>query len=132
MIGHVFASSGATCLALAPSAERPDEYILVARTETGYAIANILASDLGKIGGPTSWMRASYVDAGSPSNTREDMLTAARWNAAVQFTDMTLGIQVTSALSNKVLTERLNVLVGAIEHAEQVAEHRAHLATAGA
>jgi hypothetical protein len=124
MIGHIFPTSGATLLALAPSAERPDEYILVAGYETGYAVANILASDLGRINGPNSWMRASYHDHGTEE--------AKRWSAAVEFTDLTLGIQVTSALSNKVLTERLNVLVGAIEHAEQVAGHRAHLSGSGA
>lgn len=122
MIGHVFATSGATLLALAPSAERPDEYILVAKYETGYAVANILASDLGKIGGPTSWMRAEYVDHGSDEEKR--------WKAACLFADLTWGETITGALDDAALTERMNVLVGAIDHAEQVASHRAHLAGA--
>lgn len=122
MIGHVFASSGATCLALAPSAERPDEYIVLARTENGYAVATLLTEALGREGGPDSWLRANYFDR---LRGNED----DRWDAAVAFTDATLGDTVAS-LDDATLTAFVNRLVAAIEHAEQVTEHRGHLARA--
>lgn len=61
MIGHIFASSGAVCLALAPSAERGDEYIVLARTSEGdkhqYAVAHLLTA---KMPEPDYWMSAEY------------------------------------------------------------------------
>lgn len=121
MIGHIFASSGATCLALAPSAERPDEYIVLASTENGYAVANIMASALGQIGGPKSWMQGSYYDLGGHGD-------ADLWSAVCAFADLTWGETITGALDDKALAERMNVLVGHVRHAEDVVDHRAHLA----
>lgn len=105
MIGHVFASSGATLLALAPSSDRPDEYVVLAKTEVGYAVADILAAALGEIGGPKSWLRASYFDRD------EDDLDEA-----------------IEAFAKDTGRDDLLNLTGAVEHAEQVIEHRAHLA----
>lgn len=66
MIGHTFNSSGAVCLALAPS-ERSGDYAVLARTdEGGYAVALLLdrvlieAAVEGKTG-PDRWMSAEYV-----------------------------------------------------------------------
>lgn len=59
MIGHVFTTSGAVCLALAPSAERSEDYIVLARFEDQYAVANVLTE---KMPEADYWMRASYFD----------------------------------------------------------------------
>lgn len=120
MIGHVFATSGATCLALAPSAERPDEYIVLARTENGYAVANVLTEKMTPA--PDYWMRADYFDANGGDE-------ADLWTAAVAFADQTWGGMV-KALDDKALTEQMETLVAHVRHAEQVVEHRAHLAGA--
>ena len=75
MIGHVFASSGAVCLALAPSAYRTDEYVVLALTENGYAVADVtINAALTEPRGPSSWMRASYYDHGQ---NRDDNRQAA-------------------------------------------------------
>lgn len=109
MIGYVFPTSGATCLALAPSSTRPDEYLLIVKTETGYGVANILAEALGREGGPTSWMRGSYYDHG----TREDNLRSA-----------------VAAFAAETGLNDIEHLVAVVEHAEQVVEHRQYLIAA--
>ena len=114
MIGHVFASSGATCLALAPSAERPDEYVVLARTETGYAVAHLLSETLGRDGGPQYWLRGEYYDQHEDAE-RDRAEAAAEFATATGLTGMD--------------PDRL---VAHIEHAEQTINHRKHLAGSGA
>lgn len=76
MIGHVFTSSGAVCLACAPSASRPEEYLVLARTETGYAVANLLTEHLAAPGGPDHWLQGSYFDqADDPAENLAEALT---------------------------------------------------------
>lgn len=69
MIGHVFTTSGAVCLAIAPSRNDLREYVVLARVETGYAVAEVALRDMPT---PTSWLRASYYDChGADKDLRE-------------------------------------------------------------
>lgn len=71
MIGHVFASSGAVCLAVAPSLDRVEDYIVLARTENGYAVARVA---LRQMPSPTSWLHAAYYD--KSGGTEADLFDA--------------------------------------------------------
>lgn len=60
MIGHVFASSGAVCLAVAPSS-RAGDYVALVKHEGQYATVLIDAARMVAEGGaPSSWMRGTY------------------------------------------------------------------------
>lgn len=116
MIGHVFASSGATILMLAPSYDRPDEYRVLARTENGYAVADLLTESLGEIGGPQYWLRAGYYDrhndAHDPDNS-EDLTEAVE------------------QIAKDVGREDVGTLRAHAVHAQGVVEHRQHLSSQG-
>jgi hypothetical protein len=59
MIGHVFSSSGAICLATAPHVDRDDEYVVLARYDAGYAVASLRISAMPA---PASWSHGAYFD----------------------------------------------------------------------
>jgi hypothetical protein len=78
MIGHVFDSSGAVCLAIAPSS-RLGDYLVLAHIEDArdfdeYVVASISIHDLvNSEGKPDHWMEGSYFRdiAGAVSNFAE-------------------------------------------------------------
>lgn len=69
MIGHVFASSGAITLAIAPSPRLGDYLVLAKQTETGgdgtkyvqYVVANLYVDRIiDAAGSPDHWMDGAY------------------------------------------------------------------------
>jgi hypothetical protein len=57
VIGHVFASSNAICLAIAPHAKNFDEYVVLARHDNGYAVAQLPIANMPS---PRSWAHGAY------------------------------------------------------------------------
>lgn len=102
MIGHVFASSGATLLALAPATTRPDEYKVFAVHEGGYAVAVIYADML--TSDAERWVRGDY-------------FSSDQFNDAVE------------AFGEDIGRTDFGPLAAAIRHAEEIVEHRTHLAS---
>lgn len=57
MIGHIFTSSGAVCLALAPRDDSVGEYAIIAKTENEYAVATL---GIASLPAPEAWSHATY------------------------------------------------------------------------
>ncbi|GAB2734703.1 hypothetical protein [Nocardioides pakistanensis] len=61
MIGHVFTSSGATALALAPGRHHY-EYVVLAWFEDQYVVATLDAASMVEPDGPAFWSAGDYFD----------------------------------------------------------------------
>lgn len=99
MLGHIFATSGAVCVAIAPDKHRVGNYIVLARHQDGdldqYVVAKISDARVieavaeGKTG-PDSWNYGSYF----PLSHREEAIEEFREETEIATDAFALGTQV--------------------------------------
>lgn len=106
MIGHTFATSGAVTLAVAPSAQRADDYVVLASYEGQYVVATL---DIGRVieaqGAPDHWMAGEYRE------TRDEAIALFRSMAGLAMGESTMRKQVERA--ERLIAERATSKAGA-------------------